>query len=290
MKKISDYFINDGSVVEIKKELLSNSVIDKLIRENNISNHEVESKLSELYRYVNEVTNCKGCRGLEECKMDIVGFYPCLSADKSLINVEYKQCDFYRVEYQRLKRKNQLVSMYMPRKDYVDFEPTKERGAIIDYITDFLQNDEYMKGIYLHGKPGVGKTRILTVTAKKVAKNKKVLFVNYPDFVREIKSSINEGTLESKVEYLKNIEVLILDDFGDEGLSSDWFRDEVLMPILQNRMSQKKPVFFGSNFSIKHLEDNFNSKVSDPVKVERLMERIRAVSKPFELKGKNYRE
>lgn len=290
LKKISDYFPNDGSVIEIKEEILSNINISHLVEKNKISDQEIESKLSDLYRYTNEIINCKHCQGLENCKMNVIGFSPVLTASKGQINVEYVQCDFYKVEYSKLKKKNRFVSMYMPKKDYIDFEHTEERKAVMYYLSDFLQSEEFMKGMYLHGKPGIGKTRILTVTAKQLTKNKKILFVNYPDFVREIKSAIGDGTLESKVEYLKHVEILIFDDFGDEGISSDWFRDEVLMPILQIRMSEKRPVFFGGNFSLKHLEENYQSKVGDSVKVERLMERIRALSKPFELKGKNYRQ
>ncbi|XMB85660.1 primosomal protein DnaI [Mycoplasmatota bacterium WC44] len=290
MKKISDYFNDDSGVTEIKKEVLSNNVISKVVSENNISNDEVERKLTELYRFTNEVTGCKGCKGIDSCTMNIVGFYPKLEAEKGKIHVSYLECDYHKKAYNEAKKKNRLVSMYMPSKDYEDFEATEERKAVMYYISDFLQSDDFMRGMYLHGKPGIGKTRILSVTAKKLSKNKEVLYINYPDFVREIKSSISNGTLENKVDLLKTIEILILDDFGDEGIQSDWFRDEILMPILQNRMEEKKPVFFGSNFSLSHLEDNLHSKVGDTVKVERLMERIRTLSKPFELKGKNYRQ
>jgi primosomal protein DnaI len=55
-------------------------------------------------------------------------------------------------------------------------------------------------------------------------------------------------------------------------------------------MAEKKPVFFGSNYSLEALRDAFTTKVKDAVKVERLMERVRTLSKPFELKGRNYRE
>jgi len=290
MKKISDYVKSNVNINEIKAEVLSNPAINKIVSENNITGENIDNNLTKLYRFTNEVIKCRGCKDLDECSMDTVGFYPKLNVENNNLNVEYVVCEYYRIAYREAKRRNKLKSMYMTTSNYADFEHTEERKAILEYIIDFLQSDKFMRGMFIHGKPGIGKTRILTVTAKKLSQNKEVLFVNYPDFVRKIKSSINDGSLENKVELLKNIPILILDDFGDEGIQSDWFRDEVLMPILQSRMALKKPVFFGSNYSLLNLEESFSQKVGDSIKVERLMERIRTLSKPFELKGKNYRE
>ncbi len=290
MKKIADYVSSSASINEIKQEVLSHPNVIKILQENNFDHTKVDNNLTDLFRYINAFGKCRRCTGLKVCSLTTPGYYPILTVMNDEIAVEYVPCEYQKEVIERNKKKSKLRSMYMPKKDYTDFDHTEERMAVMDYLSDFIQQDTYMRGMFLYGKPGVGKTRILTVTAKKLAQTLEVLYVNYPDFVREIKGAIGEGTLERKVELLKNVKILVLDDFGDEGFQSAWFRDEVLMPILQSRMANKKPVFFGSNYSLEALRNAFSHKTNDAVKVERLMERIRTLSKPFELKGKNYRE
>jgi primosomal protein DnaI len=290
MKRIADYVSSSASINEIKQEVLSHPNVIKMLKDNNLDHSKVDHNLTDLFRYINAYGKCRNCSGLKHCQLTTTGYYPVLVIDNNELAVAYVPCEFQKEINAKNKKKSKLRSMYMPDKDYDDFEHTEERMAVMDYLSDFIQQDTYMRGMFLYGKPGVGKTRILTVTAKKLSQTLEVLYVNYPDFVREIKGSISEGTLERKVSLLKNVKILVLDDFGDEGAQSAWFRDEVLMPILQARMAEKKPVFFGSNYSLEALRDAFTTKVKDAVKVERLMERVRTLSKPFELKGRNYRE
>jgi len=290
MKKIADYVSSSASIAEIRREVLSHPSIKKILLENSLDDSKIDSNLTDLFRFINAFGKCRNCPGLNKCSLMTTGYYPTPVVKNGELSVEYIPCEFQKVYNKEHKNNSKLKSMYMPKKNYKDFDHTEERMAIMDYISDFIQQDTYMRGLFLHGKPGVGKTRILTVTAKKLSQTQEVLYVNYPDFVREIKGSISDGSLERKVDLLKRVKILVLDDFGDEGIQSAWFRDEVLMPILQSRMGTKKPVFFGSNYSLVDLRSAFTNKAKDQVKVERLMARIRSLSKPFELKGKNYRE
>lgn len=291
MKKISDYVSSNASIDDIKQEVLSHPKVNQMLKDHNLDASSLDQNLTELYRYVNAMAIPRDSMEREHNSKTQVGYYPTLVVHNNQLCVEYVPTDAQKEQILLNKKKAKLKSMYMPEKDYEDFDvETEPRQLFLSHLEDFIMNDEYVRGIYLYGKPGVGKTRILTVSAKNIAKDRNVLYVNYPDFVREIKSSMKDGTLEEKIKLLKTVEVLILDDFGDEGLSSAWFRDEVLMPILQTRMATKRAVFFGSNYSMEQLEYSFENMVKDPVKVERLIERIKTLAKPIHLSGKNYRE
>ena len=54
-----------------------------------------------------------------------------------------------------------------------------------------------------------------------VSSNAKVIFAYYPDLVRKIKSLIGKTEFEEIIDELKNIEVLILDDFGIRKLTPE---------------------------------------------------------------------
>src|SRR5699024_2450390 len=100
-----------------------------------------------------------------------------------------------------------------------------------------------------------------------------------PEFVREIQASIEDNTVQDKINVFKQAEVLMLDDIGAENLSA-WFRDEVLGSILQYRMMENMPVFFTSNYTMEQLEEVLAKTTRgnvEKVKAGRIMERIKQV-------------
>ena len=93
-----------------------------------------------------------------------------------------------------------------------------------------------------------------------------------------------------KFDIIKKTPLLLLDDIGAEYLTA-WGRDEVLEPILQYRMDEELPTFFTSNLDLKQLETHLsviNNSV-DKLKARRIIERIKQLSIPIELVGKDFR-
>ena len=164
-----------------------------------------------------------------------------------------------------------------------------ERKEAVKEIIHFVQNyskGKFHKGLYLHGPFGTGKSYILGVIANELKKYgipSDLIYV--PELVREMKSSIKDDSLQTKIDRFKNVPVLMLDDIGAESLSA-WFRDEVLGSILQHRMMEELPVFFTSNYDLKQLEAHLatsNRGDVETIKAGRIIERIRQLSKPLEL-------
>jgi len=96
---------------------------------------------------------------------------------------------------------------------------------------------------------------------------------------------------EERFEYIKKVPLLLIDDIGAENLSA-WGRDEILGPILQYRMDEHLPTFFTSNLTLTELEDHLSvaSGKTDKVKARRIVERIKQLTVPLELIGKNRRD
>jgi primosomal protein DnaI len=127
--------------------------------------------------------------------------------------------------------------------------------------------------------------------ANKFAENgKKVVFAYYPDLIRQIKSSISTGGLESTVDILKEADVLFLDDFGGETTTA-FIRDEVLGAVLQDRMENKKLTFMTSNLDPAMLHNHLaeTSKDVDELKASRIEERIRVLMEFVEINDIDYR-
>ena len=111
----------------------------------------------------------------------------------------------------------------------------------------------------------------------------------YPDLMRQIKSEIY-GRAEEIIAELKTVDILIFDDIGSEN-NTPYIRDDVLSPVLQYRMDNDLPVFMTSNLNFNELSKHFSETNNelDDMKGRRIIERIKYLMKPFEIKGENYR-
>ena len=148
------------------------------------------------------------------------------------------------------------------------------------------------KGLYLHGTFGVGKTYILGAIANALSKERiQTLLVYMPEFIRELKSAVKEGSIEEKIDFVKKVPVLMLDDVGSEPITT-WTRDEIIGSILHYRMAEKLPTFMTSNFDYKELEQQWaqaENGAIDELKSGRILQRVQALTTPLVITGTNRR-
>ena len=229
------------------------------------------------------------------------GLEPCLEVHNGFILVNYKRTEEAIREERERKRKRLIHSINMPKNiaeaRFSDTALTPERqdviGELLKFINSYKPNStEYQKGLYLAGPFGVGKTYMMGALANELSENGvETTLVNVPTYSAEIKQAIATNTVEAKLVSIKNTPILVLDDIGAE-MNSAWFRDEVLMVILQHRMLQELPTFFTSNFTIDQLEAHFahsNKGDQELLKAKRLIERIRFLAKEYSVDGQNHK-
>ena len=218
---------------------------------------------------------------------------------KNTINFSYDVC-----KYEKARRKKEAYKDYvdlfdMP-KDLQDasfknlYKGSRGRIPILNYCKEFMtkyQNGERVKGIYLTGSFGSGKTYLIAALFNEMAKkNIRSISVYYPDFLTSLKSSFNTDFGE-RINYIKKIPLLLLDDIGAENCSN-WSRDEILGPILQYRMDNHLPTFFTSNLTLEELEVSLSmtSNGVDKVKARRIIERIKQLTISLELVSESRRD
>lgn len=283
---------------KMKKDVLEHPDIQKLISENNfeVTDEFVQRNLPTFHEYINQSHTCCGAQGTGKCTNYLSGFIPTISIRNGKVELNYIPCQQKLIEDEQREVKRMLRSFHIS-SDILDASianmemDSKARLEIAEYATDFINeyketNTLPRKGLYLHGLYGTGKSYILGALANEFTKLKiqtAILFV--PEFFRELKSSLNDGTFEGKVDFIKKVPILMLDDLGAES-NSEWTRDEILSSILNYRMSQHLPIFVSSNLSYEELE-RFYSRISkgdiDPIKGSRIVQRIMAMTNPFEL-------
>ena len=253
-----------------------------------LSNEELEMNICLLLEQVKANNICNNCKGKKQCLSDVENMQSYLIKNTSLITREYYDCS-----YKENTINNGLELLFFPEQMKLDeVYVNNNRIEVFNAIQEY-KNSDGTKGIYIYGSFGSGKTFILLNLANYLLtkKNKKVIFVYYPELVRHVKSSIANNTLESLIVKLKNTDVLMLDDFGAE-LNSSFIRDEFLGPILQYRMMAGLPVFMTSNYDIKSLTAHLSETKDETnvIKASRIIERIAYMMKIVKLNDENHRK
>ena len=142
----------------------------------------------------------------------------------------------------------------------------------------------------MHGSFGSGKTFLIASLLNELVNKKhaKIEIVYFPELLRNMKEDFS--LVEDKLNYLQNIDILLIDDIGAENVTS-WGRDEILGTILQYRMNNKLTTFFTSNLTINELEQHLSitKDSEDKVKARRIIERIKQLTDDIELVSINRR-
>lgn len=242
----------------------------------------------------NELKNCSKCKGAYMCKNAVKCHVYFPNVTKDFIEFSYKPCKYYVNN----NKKNNTTFFDTPKMlreaSLSELITEKERSSILKYIKDFLKkkmNNEPVKGLYLSGSFGSGKSYILSALLNELSlKGFKCVNVNYPLLLNSLKASFNDYNYNDVMDEIMTCDVLLIDDIGAEN-NSTWARDEVLGTILQYRMDNVLTTFFTSNFTIEELENVLSetSKGTDLIKARRIIERVKFLTEEQTLISKNKR-
>lgn len=283
------------------KKALENIEFKKLTKALGLSDEILMKYTTKLEETVEELSHCSNCKGLPFCKNKVKGFvyYPRVVDNRLVFDsvaCKYQQkifkderlsCNYYEMP-ETLKH----ASM----KD-IDITDSK-RTLVIKWLKAFYDKypkDNHIKGLYLNGSFGSGKTFLVCAMLNELAKKGvDIIIVYYPELLRSLKESFgintNDSDFASRMDKLKHTSILFIDDIGAESVTS-WARDEILGTILQYRMDASLPTFFTSNLNLEELEMHLSATKDsiDKVKARRIIERIRQLTDSVELVSKNRR-
>ncbi len=291
---------------ELRSVVMNDKGVQQFLSDNTTEVNEdvIERSLGKLYEYATASHSCDKCSGLPTCINVVKGTEPKLVLSRGLIDVDYVKCPTKLIDEDARSVSRMIDSLYMPKDvmeaklESIDMFYDDSRVTAVRAAKDFLNVFDETgalpeRGLYIYGPFGIGKSFILGALANELANRRiRTVAVFVPEFLREMKQSIQDQTLNDKVEFVKKAQVLMLDDIGAETMSS-WTRDEVLGTILQYRMAERLPTFFTSNFNYSDLEHHLTYSQrgeKEVIKAARVMERIRTISSPVQLEGNNRRD
>ncbi len=277
---------------------ISEDYLKKIATNPLLSEYDVHiNNVNDFGLYLEELEHCQNCPGLQNCQNSNPGYIYQPEEDQFV----FSACK-YKKEALRLSKENNLIKTLFVSKSILNadlraFDKTTEnRNKIYDYILKFIsqqQKKQFMKGLYLYGNFSTGKTFVLGCVANELARNNmKSLVIYFPDLIVELKNAIGTSRFEELMNYLKSVDVLLLDDLGSENMTA-WVRDEVLGPVLNYRLMEEKPIFISSNIDptsedlLKHF--SMTNSASDQLKGQRIISRLNGLVKPIEMENKCYK-
>ena len=258
-----------------------------LVKYLDLSEKEAMKITSKLLNAIDEKKHCNACKGFFMCKNLYEGHRVVPIRKEGRIYFSYQPCKYKQALLEKEKQKK--IKIRMKDIDTTD----KNQLKVIKWLDTFYSNYDAtkpVKGLYLHGNFGSGKTYLLSALLNELhdAKNVDVEIVYFSDALRSLKEDWDNFSY--LMHRYQTVDILLLDDIGAEKVT-DWGRDEILGTILQTRMNDEKTTFFTSNLTIDELESHLslvNSKV-DKVKARRIIERVKQLSIEMALISENRR-
>lgn len=276
------------------EEAKKDKVFLKLVKKLELEDKEAMKITSKLQDALEQLHHCSLCKGLYECKNSYVGHVLFPEKKEGQIYFSYIPCKYQNALQEKLIEKETKANQNeLARMKDIDVSD-KKRAQVIKWIDQFFQKyDDHkeMKGLYLHGSFGSGKTFLIHALFHEleISKHITTFTVYVPEVLRTLKDDWE--VYESKIKKYQTVDLLLLDDIGAEK-NTEWGRDEVLGTILQYRMDYHMPTFFTSNMTLEELENHFShvGKEIDHVKSRRIIERIKQLSVTMELISENRRK
>lgn len=168
----------------------------------------------------------------------------------------------------RANRIERAIAAGVPKqylgKTFDDYDMDAVNQQAVARCIQLLEGD--VKGVYLYGGVGCGKTYLASIIAQERLKaGKHVVLGNVPLLLGKIKETFDDPKLSSErvIQRYCNTSLLILDDMG-AGQLTEWNMG-VLYQIIDERYNSERATLVTSNYSLDELEKVIatSSKIQD---------------------------
>ncbi|PNZ67932.1 primosomal protein DnaI [Staphylococcus croceilyticus] len=287
-------------IAKIKQQVLNDEDVKQFLtqHQSDLTNKMIDNDLNILQEYKDQQKHYDG-HEYEHCPNFVKGHIPELYIENERIKIRYKQCPC-KIKHDEARFNSQLITAHHMQRDtlnakvkdiYTNGRHRLDIAMAVNDICKKLVNKEKVKGLYIHGPFGTGKSFILGAIANQL-KSKSVpsTIVYLPEYIRTLKSGFKDGSYEKKLQRIREANILMLDDIGAEEVTP-WVRDEVIGPLLHYRMVHELPTFFSSNLNLDELEHHLANtrEGAEQTKAARIVERIKSLTNAYYLDGENLR-
>ncbi len=182
---------------------------------------------------------------------------------------------------------NDFENLYLIDLNDIEWKESK-RALAAEFkriIAAYEKPGAFVPGIWLYGASNTGKTFATIGLLNHFAnKQKTVAFVNMSDLIIVTQNSFNVNSFDKKhenyIEQARKADILVIDDIGAER-PTPWFKENILLPIIDYRFKSNKTTIFSSNKTIKKYENSLKARSQNPEAEEdtnnKIVARIRSL-------------
>ena len=228
----------------------------------------IQLNLSNMASYYNDYNDANEFMGLDfDSKLAILLDYEINARHNKKIALLAKKANF--------KIKPDLTT--------IDYSP--ERNLNRETISNLASGVWISQGknLVVSGATGTGKTYLVSALGYRACmQNYKVAYIRVPRLMLDINISKADGSYNKLMNKYKNVDLLILDDFGLAKMTASETRD--FLELIEDRNTIKSCIII-SQLPITNWYDIF----FDPTLAEAIMDRIQSNSYKIQLKGPSKR-
>ena len=268
----------------IMDELLVKDDIKKIVEKLDVSMEEFDYYLGYFLSYYEDKCSCKECSNIEKCPKEIGGMILRLvRKEDGTLEREYTLCP--KREEQRKIKNNYLIRDFNDELLKIDLDNVENRKGRFKYEKTLMEVDldKASEGMYIYGPSSSGKSYPLIALCNEFVKNdKKCAFVDVKNFIDSLKSTFNynKENYNTLMDVVKNVDVLVFDNLGEEK-QSEWVRDDVIGSVIDYRNKNNLLTYITSCFSLDEIEKMYNvSKTNVEIgkmKASKFVDKIKSV-------------
>lgn len=241
--------------------------------------------------YIGDILYCGKCNTPKEVSITFEGFNEeriVRKACNCVMEAEEKERKEAKIKQRRDSIENSLRDLIeigvarMPRYDFsmCDDSNPDLRKRMQKYAENFDSIYDKNIGLILYGNTGTGKTFFAECIANELIKKGRFAWITSVSEIVNVLSS-NKGYNQFIMNYVKNVDLLVLDDFGTERDTS--FMSEQLYNIVDARYVAKRPMIITTNIDTQAMMANTN------IRIKRIGERLAESCVSIEVKGQTRR-
>jgi len=268
----------------ISDELLSKREIKNIIEKLDVGMEEFDYYLGYFLSYYEDKVCCKKCKDLDSCQKEIKGtVLNLVRKEDNSIEREFTLCP--KREEQRKINNNYLIRDFNDELLSIDVDSMENKKGRFEYEKKIMEIDSIKasEGMFISGPSSSGKSYPLIALCNEFVKEDKTCaFVDVKTFIESLKNtfSFNKENYVKLMDTVKNVNILVLDNLGEEK-QSEWVRDDVISTIIDYRNKNNSLTFITSCYTLEELEKMYNvSKTNTEmgkIKSRKFIEKIKTV-------------
>ena len=198
---------------------------------------------------------------------------------------------YLRNEREKGNLKYSMIPPQYQDAEFTDLEINKDNKLVIEEMVTYVKNFERKrKGVCLVGDYGIGKTRIIATTCKKLIelKGKSVYFATEQSILEEIKRTFNNDSLETVEDIIRNIckhDIVVIDELGTT--KNDW-ELSTIKRIIDGVINNNRKMFATTNYNGRELLERWGQ--TDTYKTpKQVLDRMNEAMDLYQIKGESFR-